>query len=83
MANDEILNAIHNLEKKVDGIAEQVKCCSNAAERLDNETVAIITAAAYNLFGRRVAVRNVRLLDDNPTGNNRFRQFNVVSDSTE
>ena len=73
-----ILNAIHNLEKKIDLIAEQAKC-SSTPERLSNETVAIITAAAYNLFGRRVAVRNVRLLDDNPTGVNRFKQYTVIA----
>lgn len=81
MASNEalILDAIRNLERKLDSISEQVSCCSGSSERLDNETVAIITAAAYNLFGRRVAIRNVRLLDDNPTGKNRFRQFGVVA----
>jgi hypothetical protein len=74
-----ILEAIQSLEKKVDLLSKQFGQCT-ADERLDNETVAIITAAAYNLFGRRVAVRNVRLLDDNPTGSNRFRQFVVVAD---
>ncbi|MPM55828.1 hypothetical protein SDC9_102625 [bioreactor metagenome] len=73
----DILNAIQTLEKKIDGIAEQIKT-ENSPERLDGETIAVITAAAYNLFGRRVAVKNVRLLDDNPTGKKRFRQFSVV-----
>ena len=74
----EILTAIQKLEKKVDGIAEQIKC-STLPNRLDNETIAIITAVAYNEFGRRVAIRNVRLLDDNPTGISRFKHFNVVA----
>ena len=73
-----ILDAIRNLEKKIDGIAEQARC-SNSPERLDGETVAIVTAAAYNLFGRRVAVQSIRLLDDNPSGKTRFGQFTVVA----
>jgi len=82
MTNNEklILDAIQKLENKVDKIAEQVNC-SNSQERLDNETVAIITAAVYNLFGRRVAVQNVRLINDNPRGINRYKQFTVVADA--
>lgn len=75
--NELILDAIRNLEKKVDNLTEKIS--SDASERLDNETVAIITAAAYNLFGKRVAIRNVRLVDDNPRGKNRYKQFNVVA----
>jgi len=82
MENNEkiILDAILKLENKIDRIAEQVNC-TNLTERLDCETIAIITAAAYNLFGRRVAVRNVRLINDNPTGINRYKQFTVVAES--
>lgn len=70
-----ILTTLQNLEKKVDALSNRV--CEN---RMDNQTIAIITAAAYNLFGRRVAIRNVRLLEDNPTGKNKFRQFSVVAE---
>jgi len=82
MTNNEklILEAIQKLDSKIDRIAEQVNC-SNSPERLDNETVAIITAAAYNLFGRRVAVQNVRLVSDNPRGISRYKQFTVVADA--
>jgi hypothetical protein len=74
--NELILDAIQTLEKKVDNLAEKF---SNSPERLDNEIVAIITAAAYNLFGKRVAIKNIRLVDDNPRGKNKYRQFNVVA----
>ena len=80
MANKEelILDAITKLSNKVDELSSKIG--DSCESRLDSKTIAIITAAAYSLFGRRVAVRSVRLLDDNPTGKNRFRQFSVVAD---
>jgi hypothetical protein len=56
-----ILTAIQNLEKKVDALSI-LRVCKN---RLDSDTLAVITAAAYNLFGERAAIRNIRLFDDN------------------
>lgn len=56
-----ILEAIKNLETKVDNLASQMQ--NTNAARLDSETVAVLTAAAYNTFGRAVAIRNVRLVN--------------------
>lgn len=56
-----ILEAIKNLETKVDNLASQMQ--NTNAARLDSETVAVITAAAYNTFGKAVAIRNVRLVN--------------------
>ena len=55
-----IFDAISKLNNKVDAIASAIKPTTEG--RLDNETLAVITAVAYNLFGRRAAVHSVKLL---------------------
>jgi hypothetical protein len=62
MANNEelILDAISKLNSKVDAISS--KMGGGAEGRLDNETIAVITAAVYSVFGRRAAIHSVRLV---------------------
>ena len=61
MANEEvILNAISQLSSKVDAISSIIG--GGSCDRLNNETIAVITATAYSLFGKRVAVRSVKLV---------------------
>ena len=67
-----LLEVLERLEEKVDAIASHIQE-SNAA-RIDSETVAILTAAAYKVFGRAVSVRSVRL-----TNNCNCRRINVVA----
>ena len=56
-----ILNAISKLNEKVDAISTKFAINTNE-DRLDNETLAVITAAVYCLFGKRVAVHSVKLI---------------------
>ncbi len=67
-----LLEMLGRLEEKVDALTSQIQE-ANAA-RLDSETVAILTAAAYKVFGRAVSVHNVRL-----TNNYNSKKINVVS----
>ncbi|MDR0927314.1 MAG: hypothetical protein LBO69_06060 [Ignavibacteria bacterium] len=74
--NELILQAIQDLDKKVDTIAAHTHShCSD--NRLDGEIVAVLTAACCNLFGRRIALRKVRVMDENPHSNRHFRQVAV------
>ena len=59
---DMILDSIQVLERKLNKISDMLGTCCSEDDCLDNETVVLIAAAAYNLFGKRVAIRNVRLL---------------------
>ncbi len=72
-----ILEAIRKLDEKVDNIASQVKAANDS--RLDSETVAILTAAAYNTFGQPVAVRSIKLTNDGNNKSNRYGRLNVVA----
>ena len=64
-----ILEAIQNLEQKVDALSNKLSVSNNG---IDTEIIAVITAVAYNIFGRRIAVRKVQMLDTGPTGKKRF-----------
>ena len=55
-----ILEAIQNLEKKVDAITNNLSTQNNGIEP---DLIAVITAVAYHLFGKRVAIRNINLLN--------------------
>ena len=56
-----ILNAISKLNEKVDAITNKFAINTNE-NRLDGETLSVITAAIYCLFGKRVAVRSVKIV---------------------
>ncbi len=73
----EIIEVLTRLEEKVDNIASQVK--SNNIARLDSETVAILTAAAYNTFGRAINIKNIRLTNSDSNCCNRKKYYNVVA----
>ena len=55
-----IFDAISKLSNKVDAIASTINVKPD--NRLDAETLAVITAVAYNLFGRRASIHSVKLL---------------------
>ncbi len=75
-----VIEAIQKLEEKVDNLASQIQNAS--AARLDAETVAVLTAAAYHIFGRAIAVRNVRIINSNAQGSKKNnRHYNVVASS--
>ena len=62
MANKEelILDAISKLNSKVDAISSKFGTAPEG--RLDNETIAVITAAVYSVFGRKANIRSVKLI---------------------
>lgn len=72
-----IIEALTRLEEKVDNLATIVN--NNNQSRLDSETVAVLTAAAYNVFGRAIAIRNIRLTNPNANGSKYKRHYNVVA----
>ena len=55
-----ILDAITLLSNKVDDISSMMGF--RADNRLDNETIAVISAVAFSLFGKKVAIHSVKLL---------------------
>ena len=55
-----ILDAISELNVKVDSISAKIG--GGSADRLDNETVVIISAIAYRLFGKQSAIHSIKLL---------------------
>ena len=56
-----ILNAISKLNEKVDAITNKF-VINTDKNRLDNETLSVISSAVYCLFGKKVAVRSVKLI---------------------
>ena len=58
--NEKIFNAISLLNTKIDSIATTIN--TNSDNRLSNESIAVITAAAYSIFGKRVSIRSVKLI---------------------
>jgi hypothetical protein len=59
--NNAVLKSIQSLEQKLDALSNKFGACADAT-RLDNETIAVITACAYSLFGKRVSIRSVKLI---------------------
>lgn len=54
----EILELLKQLEAKVDALSNK----QGNPDRLDSDTVAMLTAAVYSIFGTRAAMRSVRLI---------------------
>lgn len=78
MKEEEIVNILKKLEDKIDSLSSQFKSQDN---RLDGEIIAVLTAAAFNVFGRPVSLKSVRLVNDNSIKTNKrknYNQFNVL-----
>jgi len=70
-----ILDAILNLEKKVDALTNSISPHNN---NINPELIAVITAAAYNIFGKRIAVHNIKLINNNFTEKKLPTRINVI-----